>query len=134
MEETADILTPIEAARLDALKAAHGDARAYHVGGRRWFLRKPRRVEWLKFKTDTNHTDPVTRVRAGEMLARACLAPLDAAGSVDAERTAFDAMGEDCPALPDMLGMLAVQLAAGPHQVTEGKPPSSSAPPSATRE
>jgi hypothetical protein len=130
-----------EAASLDAeatelLLAArkqHRDVRAYEMGGRLWFLRRPSRVEWLKYKTDAAHQDAVTRVRAGELLARACLVPSAAGRTVAQERDAFDALGEEFPALPDLLGMMAVTLAAGPHGAAEKKPRSSAASQTASR-
>ena len=116
-----------------AARKAHRDVRAYEMGGRLWFLRRPSRVEWLKYKTDSAHQDAVTRVRAGELLARACLVPARAGGTVAQEREAFDALGEEFPAVPDLLGMMAVTLAAGPHGAAEKKPRSSGASQSATR-
>jgi hypothetical protein len=107
--------------------------RAYEMGERLWFLRRPTRVEWLKYKTDSAHQDAVTRVRAAELLARAVLVPTAHGRTVAQEREAFDALGEEYPALPDFLGGLAATLAAGPYGVAEKKPRSSGASQSATR-
>lgn len=116
-----------------AARKTYRDVRAYEMGGRLWFLRRPSRLEWLKYKTDAAHQDAVTRVRAGELLARACLVPAAPGRTVAQERDAFDALGEEYPALPDLLGMMAVTLAAGPHGAVEKKPLSSGASQSATR-
>lgn len=116
-----------------AARKAHRDVRAYEMGGRLWFLRRPTRVEWLKYKTDRDHQDAVTRVRAAELLARAVLVPTAPGRTVAQERDAFDALGEEYPALPDLLGMMALGLAAGPHGAVEKKPLSSGASQSATR-
>ena len=51
--------------------------------------------------------------------------PIDPAGGIEGERAAFDAMGEESPALLDLLAALADQLAVGPLAVRELKPPPS---------
>ena len=121
MEAPEAILTDAESARLDALKSAHGDARCYDLGGRRFVIRKPKRAEFLKHKADAKHPDVNVQTCAAEKLARTCLVPFDPAGKVEDERAAFDALGEEFPALPDILGLAAVDMAYGPFEVRELK-------------
>ena len=121
MEALDAVLTVGEAERLDALKAAHGDVRCYDLGGRRWVIRKPRRAEYQKHKADSKHPDVNVQGRAAENLARLCLIPFEAGGKVEDERSAFDQLGEDYPALPDVLGLAAVDMAYGPFEVRELK-------------
>lgn len=114
-------LTPAQEQRLEALRGAHGDVRCYDLGGRRFVLRKPKRAEYLKHKTDSKHPDLSVQARAGEILARMCLVPFDPSGKVEDERKAFDELGEEFPALPDILGVAAVDMAYGPFEVRELK-------------
>lgn len=106
--------------------------KVWELNGRRWCLRKPRRPEWQAFKCDSGSPDPTTRADASVALARAILVPIDPGGTVEAERTAFDAMGEEYPALLDILGAAAEAAGAGPLVLREVKPPASSQPPAAT--
>lgn len=99
--------------------------KAWELGGRRYALRKPSRAQWQAYKCDQLSPDPTTKADAGVTLARGCLVPIDPAGSVEAERAAFDAMGEESPALLDLLAALTENLAAGPLAVREVKPPPS---------
>ena len=116
-------LTPEEA---QSVAARYGSAaKVWEVGGRRWVLRKPSRPQWQAYKCDQQSADPATRADAQVALARSVIAPFDPAGTVEREREAFDAMGEEYPALLDLLGVLADQLAAGPLAVREIKPPPS---------
>lgn len=117
------VLTADEAQSIAARYGA--TAKVWELGGRRWVLKKPSRALWQAYKCDAQSMDPTTKADAGVTLARACVVPFDAAGSIDAERIAFDAMGEDAPALLDLLAALAEQLAAGPLAVREVKPPPS---------
>lgn len=114
-------LTAAEAERIEALRSAHGDVRCYDLGGRRWVIRKPKRSEYQKHKADTKHPDVNVQGRAAENLARMCLVPFEAGGKVEDERAAFDQLGEDYPALPDVLGLAAVDMAYGPFEVRELK-------------
>lgn len=102
--------------------------KAWELGGRRYALKKPSRALWQAYKCDQISPDPTTKADAGVTLARACLVPIDPTGSVEAERAAFDAMGEESPALLDLLAALADQLAVGPLAVRELKPPPSTPP------
>lgn len=121
MEALDAILTVAEAERLEALRSAHGDVRCYDLGGRRWVIRKPKRAEYQKHKADTKHPDVNVQGRAAENLARMCLVPFEVGGKVEDERAAFDQLGEDYPALPDVLGLAAVDMAYGPFEVRELK-------------
>ena len=99
--------------------------KAWELGGRRYALKKPSRALWQAYKCDQLSSDPTTKADAGVTLARACLVPIDPTGSVEAERAAFDALGEESPALLDLLAALTENLAAGPLAVREVKPPPS---------
>ena len=123
-------LTAEEAAAVASRYGA--SAKVWDIGGRRWVIRKPSRPQWQAYKCDQQSADPTTKADAQVALARACIAPFDPSGSVDAERAAFDAMGEEYPALLDLFGALADQLAAGPLVVREVKPPPSTPPVSKT--
>ena len=100
-------------------------ARVWDIGGRRWVIRKASRPQWQAYKCDALSPDPTTKADASVQLARSVIAPFDPAGSVEKEREAFDALGEEYPALLDLFGALADQLAAGPLAVREVKPPPS---------
>ncbi len=121
MEALEPVLTVAESERLDALKSAHGDVRCYDLGGRRFVIRKPKRAEYQKHKADAKHPDVNVQGRAAENLARMCLIPFDPGGKVEDERAAFDQLGEEYPALPDVLGLAAVDMAYGPFEVRELK-------------
>lgn len=121
MEALDAVLTVAEAERIEALRSAHGDVRCYDLGGRRWVIRKPKRAEYQKHKADTKHPDVNVQGRAAENLARMCLVPFEAGGKAEDERAAFDQLGEDYPALPDVLGLAAVDMAYGPFEVRELK-------------
>lgn len=99
--------------------------KAWELNGRRWAIRKPTRPQWQAYKCDSISADPTTKADAGVSLARGCLVTIDPAGKIEDERTAFDALGEECPALLDLLGTLTENLAAGPLAVREIKPPPS---------
>lgn len=99
--------------------------KAWEINGRRWAIKKPSRPLWQAYKCDQQSADPTTKADAQVALARSCLVPIDPSGTVEREREAFDAMGEEYPALLDLLGVLADQLAAGPLAVREIKPPPS---------
>ena len=102
---------------------------SWHVferDGHRWVLKKPSRPQWQAYKCDANSADPTTKADAKVALARMTLVPFDPSGSVEAERAAFDAMAEDCPAMADEFGEVAWALGFGPLAVREVKPPPSS--------
>jgi hypothetical protein len=124
-DEVADaILTPEEHA---SLTSRYGDkATAYEAGGRRWVFRRPSRAQWRAYKCDQNSMDPTTKADAGVALARGCLAPFDPKGTVEAERAAFDALGEDYPGLLDLFASIVEASAIGPLPFRGVKPPSSS--------
>ena len=117
------VLTADEAASLAARYGA--SAKAWDVGGRRWALKKPSRAQWQAYKCDQQSADPTTKADANVALARAVVVPFDPAGTVEKEREAFDAMGDEHPALLDLLGAVAEGLAVGPLAVREVKPPPS---------
>lgn len=100
-------------------------AKVWDVGGRRWVLKKPGRAQWQAFKCDAQSPDPTTKADANVALARSLLVPFAPDGSVEKEREAFDAMGDEHPALLDLLGAVAEGLAVGPLAVRELKPPPS---------
>lgn len=99
--------------------------KAWEVGGRRWALKRPPRPLWQAYKCDQLSPDPTTRADAGVTLARGCLVPIDPSGSVEDERKAFDAMGEESPALLDLLAVVVDGLAVGPLVYRELRPPAS---------
>ena len=102
---------------------------AWHVferDGHRWVLKKPTRAQWQSYKCDSLSADPTTKADAKVALARAVVVPFDPSGSVEAERLAFDALAEDCPAMADELGEVAWALGFGPLAVREVKRPPSS--------
>ncbi len=135
----ADLPSPeLDAARKVAA-AIHGDRIAVlELGGRKWCLAVPRqgfRALWQRFKAQQNSADPTTKADAGVALARAMLVPLDAPASDDARkalRADFDAMGEEFPALLDVLGEMAEALALGPLPIRAASLGSSSSPGGAT--
>ena len=100
-------------------------ARVWDIGGRRWVIRKASRPQWQAYKCDALSPDPTTKADANVTLARSLLVPFDPAGTVEKEREAFDAMGDEHPALLDLLGAVAEGLAVGPLAVREVKPPPS---------
>ncbi len=140
MSETdANLSTPaLDAARAKAV-ALHGDRVAvYELGGRVWCLAVPRagfRMLWQRYKAMQNSADPTTKADAEVQLARSMLVPYDAQATTEsrkAEVAAFDAMGDEYPALLDVLGSGAEALALGPLPIRAASPPSSSAPDGAT--
>ena len=116
-------LTADEAASVASRYGA--SAKVWDVGGRRWVLKKPGRPQWQAYKCDAQSPDPTTKADANVTLARSLLVPFDPAGTVEKEREAFDAMGDEHPALLDLLGAVAEGLAVGPLAVREVKPPPS---------
>ena len=125
-EQTEATLTPEEAQSVASRFGA--GAKVWEIGGRRWVLRKPTRPQWQAYKCDTLSADPTTKADAGVTLARALLGPFDPSGTVDAERAAFDAMGEEYPGHLDLLGALAEGAAYGPLVPRELKPRPSTPP------
>lgn len=123
MDEKEAVLTAEEQTSVATRYGA--SAKVWEINGRRWVMKKPSRPQWQAFKCDGISPDPTTKADAGVTLARGLLVPFDPAGSVEAERAAFDAMGEEYPALLDLFGALAEQLAVGPLAVREVKPPPS---------
>jgi hypothetical protein len=128
---------------LDAIRARavelHGDRVAVlELGGRVWCLAVPRqgfRALWQRYKAAQSSPDPTTKADAAVQLARALLVPAGRAAtsdSVKGEREAFDALGEDYPALLDLLGEAAEALALGPLPIRAASPPTSGAQPGAT--
>ena len=103
-------------------------AKVWEIGGRRWVIPKPSRPQWQAYKCDLNSTDPTTKADAAVALARSVIRPFAADGTIEKEREAFDAMGEEYPALLDLLGALADQAGAGPLVVRELKPRPSTPP------
>jgi hypothetical protein len=113
-------------AELASLTGRYGASwKAWELGGRRYAVRKPTRAQWQSYKCDQLSPDLTTKADAGVTLARGCLVPIDPSGSVEDERKAFDAMGEESPALLDLLAVLTENLAAGPLAAREVKPPPS---------
>ena len=121
--ESEATLTADEAASVASRYGA--SAKVWDVGGRRWVLKKPGRPQWQAYKCDAQSPDPTTKADANVTLARSLLVPFDPAGTVEKEREAFDAMGDEHPALLDLLGAVAEGLAVGPLAVREVKPPPS---------
>lgn len=120
MDQPEAVLTAEEAASVASRYGA--SAKVWDVGGRRWVLKKPGRAQWQAFKCDAQSVDPTTKADANVTLARSLLVPFAPDGSVEKEREAFDAMGEEYPALLDLLGAVAEGLAVGPLAVRELKP------------
>lgn len=110
--------------------------RVVELGGRPWVLSAPKgptfRALWQSFKCDQSSNDPTTRVDAPVKLAKALLVPFDPAGTVKGEREAFDALGDEFPALLDLLGEAAGDLAFGPFPSKPSAPATSSTPPGET--
>lgn len=124
-------MTELDAIRERAV-ARYGDRVAVlECGGRVWCLAAPRggafRALWQRFKVQRASPDPTTAADAGVQLARAMLAPIVDGDTEKALREAFDAMGEESPALLDLLGETAEGLALGPLPIRAAPPPSSSA-------
>lgn len=119
---------------LDEMRARavtrYGDRVAVlECGGRVWCLAAPRatfRALWQRFKVQKASPDPTTAADAGVQLARAMLAPIVEGEAEKDIRAAFDAMGEESPALLDLLGETAEGLALGPLPIRAAPPPSSS--------
>lgn len=139
MSEAIDLSTPELQAARDRAAAIHGDRIAVlELGGRVWCLAVPRqnfRALWQRFKAQQNSPDPTTKADAGVQLARAMLVPVDAPATPDAVKSLrldFDAMGEEFPALLDVLGETAEALALGPLPIRAASPGSSSSSDGAT--
>jgi hypothetical protein len=116
-----------------SLVSRHGkDVTVYDAGGRRWAFKKPTRAQWQAYKCDQQSPNPTTKADAGVALARSCVVPFDPAGSVAAEREAFDALGEDYPALLDLFASLVEASAIGPLPIRGVKPPPASSKGAAT--
>lgn len=98
---------------------------AFERNGHRWVLKKPTRAQWQAYKCDQLSPDPTTKADAKVTLARMVVVPFDPNGSVEAERAAFDALAEECPALVDEFGEAAWGLGYGPLAVRELRPPAS---------
>lgn len=134
-----NLSTPeLNAARAMAA-SIHGDRVAVlELGGRVWCLAVPRqgfRAMWQRFKAMQASPDPTTKADAGVQLARAMLVPVDAPPTDAAKkalRADFDAMGDEAPALLDILGETAEALALGPLPIRVASPGSSSSPGGAT--
>ncbi len=123
----------VPAAEWAALVARCGERiRVVEAAGRRWVLRAPKRPEWIEAKAAKASPDVTTSVQATVVLARRCLMPFDAAGTVQAEREAFDAMCDEYPALGDLFGMAVEALAMGPLPVRGVQGARPSPPPAAT--
>lgn len=129
--------------RLDALRKRaveiHGENIAVaELGGRVWCLLRPAegfRKLWQVYKASKASPDPTTAADADVQLARAMLVPVDAPATKerrDAERAAFDAMGDVSPALLDALAGAAEGLALGPLPKRAAGPGNSSSPDGAT--
>lgn len=134
---------PLSTPKLDASRAQavklHGDRVAVlELGGRVWCLVVPRvgfRVLWQRFKAQQQSPDPTTKADAAVQLARVMLVPASAEATPEsrkAEAEAFDAMGEDYPALLDVLGETAEALALGPLPIRAASPGASSSADGAT--
>lgn len=134
-----NLSTPeLDAARAKAVEL-HGDRVAVlELGGRVWCVAVPRsgfRALWQRYKAQQQSPDPTTKADAGVQLARAMLVPADAPATPEAVkvlREAFDAMGDESPALLDILGEAAEALALGPLPIRAASPGSSSSPGGAT--
>lgn len=110
-----------------SLTSRYGDkATVYEAGGRRWVFRRPSRAQWRAYKCAQNSLDPTTKADAGVDLARMCLAPFDPKGTVEQERAAFDALGEDYPGLLDLFATIVEAAALGPLPFRGVKPPPAS--------
>ena len=147
-EEARKFAEATEAARkaAAALDAARAQAVTFHgekiavleLNGRVWCLAVPRsgfRVLWQRFKSQQQSPDPTTKADANVQFARAMLVPVGAPASPDsrkAEAEAFDAMGEEFPALLDVLGETAEALALGPLPIRAASPGASSSAAGAT--
>ena len=120
----------------ESVVARYGDRVAVlELGGHTWALAVPKgtmRKLWQVYKIESQSPDPTTKADAGVRLARALLVPPDAQGKVADEREAFDSLGEDSPALLDILADAAEALAHGPLPIRVAPPPSSSTPRDAT--
>ena len=114
-----------------ALEAA-GMATMQTAGGRDWAFRKPTKAIYSAYRADSSSQDKAKATDALCELARACLLPLPGE-TLDDVRRAWDALGEDCPAAPDIVAMEVLALAVGPHEVRRRERPGSSEKPSGTR-
>lgn len=148
MPRETDINTALaeEKAAQDRLRAIREKAVEIHgeniavaeLGGRVWCLARPAegfRKLWQVYKASKESPDPTTKADADVQLARAMLVPVDAPATKagrDAERAAFDAMGDEYPALLDALAGAAEGIALGPLPLRAAAPGSSSSPDGAT--
>ena len=121
----------LTAADWDALDAA-GVATVQTAGGRDWAFRKPSKAIYSAYRADSASQDKDKAADALNQLARACLVPLPGR-ELGAERAAWDQLGEDYPAAPDVVAMEVLALAVGPHEVKRRERPGSSEKPSGTR-
>ena len=115
----------------DALDAA-GVATVQTAGGRDWAFKKPSKAIYAAYRTDSASQDKDKAADALAALARSCLMPLPGR-ALDDERRAWDQLGEDYPAAPDVIAMEVLALAVGPHEVKRRERPGSSEKPSGTR-
>lgn len=111
---------------------ASGMATVQAAGGREWAFRKPTKAIYSAYRSDSASQDKAKAADALCELARACLLPLPG-HSLEDERAAWDQLGEDYPAAPDVVGMEVLALAVGPHEVMRRERPGSSEKPSGTR-
>lgn len=117
--ETEATLTAEEATSIASRYGAA--AKVWEIHGRRWVIPKPSRPQWQAYKCDQMSADPMTKADASVQLARSIIRPFAPDGTVEKEREAFDAMGEEYPAYLDLLGALADQAGIGPLVVRELK-------------
>jgi hypothetical protein len=118
-EQSEAILTAEE---VQSVASRYGaSAKVWEINGRRWVVPKPTRPQWQAYKCDLNSADPTTKADASVALARSVIRPFATDGTVEKEREAFDTLGEEYPALLDLLGALADQAGAGPLVVRELK-------------
>lgn len=120
-------LTEADWAALDAA----GVATVQTAGGRDWAFRKPSKAIYSAYRADSASADKAKAADALSDLARACLVPLPGR-ALDDERAAWDQLGEDFPAAPDVVAMEVLALAVGPHEVKRRERPGSSGKPSGT--
>lgn len=121
------ILTAADWAALEAADMATVQT----AGGRDWAFRKPTKAIYSAYRADSASQDKAKAADALCELARACLLPLPGE-TLDDARRAWDALGEDYPAAPDIVAMEVIALAVGPHEVRRRERPGSSEKPSGT--
>ena len=81
----------LDQAKIDQLKAAHGDVYLLKAAGEELVLRAPRRLEWQQFRDFGS--DDRKRSRAAETLFRACC--------VYPDRAELDTVLERHPGIPE---------------------------------